>query len=114
MLTAKLTNRTHDKVVLALPFVALVMGMLVAFSRPTMPVQLCMRHDSAFAQQQSPADIAQNPSLRLQIDPSGHLSGALVAADGHQIIADGQTLGQALASLLHATDSHAPAPSTDC
>jgi hypothetical protein len=83
--------------------IALCSSLLVACgaSAPTTPAtQRCSGAFEATVHQGPDAGLAVSGALQVQIDASGHLSGALVRSDGVQVIASGQTIGQAINMLF--------------
>jgi hypothetical protein len=79
--------------------IALCCSLLVACgagAASSQTAQSCRGAFEATVHQGPNAGLAVTGNLQIQISPSGQLSGALVRSDGVQIIASGQTIGQAI------------------
>lgn len=83
--------------------IALCCGLLVACgtnAATNQTTQSCRGAFEATVHQGPNAGLAVSGELQIQIDASGHLSGALVRPDGVQVVASGQTIGQAINMLF--------------
>src|SRR6266545_5409727 len=62
--------------------------------------QSCRGAFEATVHQGPDAGLSVTGDLQIAIDPSGHITGALVRSDGLQVVASGQTVGQAISMVF--------------